>query len=83
MQYDMDNKTKIEALRVKLWKLGDKIDKLFKEHELINYELDALESIENKENTNSVEAVIDPQRILTRRGSKAKRLALAQAIKGK
>ncbi|WP_027378142.1 hypothetical protein [Chryseobacterium daeguense] len=77
------NKAKIEALRVNIWKLGDKIEKLFKECELMKYELDTLESIENKNSNNGVEAVIDPQRILTRRGSKAKKLALAQAINGK
>jgi phage shock protein A len=79
----MEAAKKIETLRVNIWKLGEKIDEIKSQIELMKYQIIELESIENKNSNNGVEAVIDPQRILTRRGSKAKTLALAQAINRK
>ncbi|MEN5308790.1 hypothetical protein ABE425_14835 [Chryseobacterium cucumeris] len=46
----------------------------------MKYQIIELESIENKNSESGVEAAIDPQRLLARRGSKAKTLALAEAI---
>ena len=79
----MEAAKKIKTLRVNIWKLGEKIEEIKNQIELMKYQIIELESIENKNSNNGVEAVIDPQRILTRRGSKAKTLALAQAINRK
>lgn len=40
----MNTKTKIETLRVNIWKLDDKIEELRKECELMKYQLTTLES---------------------------------------
>lgn len=74
---------KLETLRVNVWKLDGKIDELKKTSELMKHQIEQLESIENENSKNGVEAVIDPSRILTRRGSNSKKLALAQAINKK
>ncbi|CAA7389526.1 hypothetical protein [Chryseobacterium fistulae] len=59
----MSNEIKIETLRVGIWKLGEKIEKLKKECELMSYQLTTLESIEEENSNNSgVEATIDSQR---------------------
>ena len=79
----MDALKKIETLRVNIWRICKKIDDLKNQVELIERQIIELESIESKNSNNGVEAVIDPQRILTRRGSKAKTLALAKVIERK
>lgn len=75
----MESAKKIETLRVNIWRMDKKIDDLKNQVELMKYQIIELESIENKDRNSGVEAAIDPQRILTRRGSKSRRLALAKA----
>lgn len=72
--------TKLETLRVNVWRMGKLIDKLTKDNELMKCQIIELETIEKKTEQNGVEAEIDHSRILTRRGSKSKKLALAQAL---
>ncbi|WP_428067335.1 hypothetical protein [Chryseobacterium gambrini] len=73
--------TKLETLRVNVWKMGKLIEKLNQDNELMKCQIIELESIEKETEKNGVEAVeIDPERILTRRGSNSKKLALAQAM---
>lgn len=71
---------KLETLRVKVWKLDKKADDLKKESELLKCQIAQLKSIENENSENGVEAVVDLNRILTRRGSNSKKLALAKAL---
>lgn len=74
-------KQTLETLRIKVWKLEQKVDHQKNEITLIKCQIEELESIGNKENNSGVEAVIDSSRVLNRRGSNAKKLALAQALK--
>lgn len=73
------HKKQLETLRTNVWKQGEVIEKLTRENELMKEQITILEAIEGK--TDGVEAVgIDPSRIIERRGSKSKKLALAQLI---
>lgn len=77
------HKKQLETLRNNVWKQGEVIEKLTRENELMKEQITILESIEGK-TENGVEAVgIDPSRIIERRGSKSKKLALAQLINKK
>lgn len=73
------NKKQLETLRVNVWKQGELIEKLTRDNELMKNQITILESIEEKTES-GVEATISPERILTRRGSNSKKLALSKAI---
>lgn len=75
--------TRLETLRVNAWKMGKMIEKLNQDYELMLNQISQIEADETKTEKNGVEAVIDPSRILTRRGSNSKKLALAKAIEKK
>lgn len=74
-------KTNLESLRTQLWMVEKTADKLQKDIELLKYQIAEIKSNEKDNSNSGVEAAqIDPSRILSRRGSKAKKLALAIAL---
>jgi len=75
----MNRTAKLESYRNTIWRLEKKIDQLKDECELLKYELGSIE----KDNSGVEAAPIDSNRILDRRGSKAKKLALAKIINKK
>lgn len=73
---------KLESYRTKLWAMEQRQVDLQKDIELMKYQLAVLESIEGENSNSGVEAAtqIDPSRLLSRKGSNKKKLALAQAM---
>lgn len=74
---------KLETLRTKIWLMEKNVESIQKDVELLKYQLAELESNREENSIGGVEAAIDPSRILSRRGSNSKKLALAKAINKK